>query len=60
MLANIGYDFDKLEEKLSSIEIKAPVVSPEQFYDYDIDGYLSHQHESLLFSVIDEAKKDVC
>lgn len=60
LLSKKGYDTEKLQVKLSRVELKDSFEPIEPLHETDLEGYLQHEHEMLLLTAIEEAKKEVC
>lgn len=59
MLSKKGYNTEKLQVKLNRIELKDSFEPVEPLHETDLEGYLQHEHEMLLLTAIEEAKKEV-
>ena len=59
LLSKKGYDTEKLQVKLSRVELKDSFEPIEPLHETDLEGYLQHEQEMLLLTAIEEAKKEV-
>jgi nuclear pore complex protein Nup93 len=58
-LAGKGYDAEKLSRSLNSINIKTTFEPLEPIAETDIESYLRHEHDMIILTAIEEAKKKV-
>jgi hypothetical protein len=58
-LARQGFDTEKLTQNLSSIDLKTTFEPLESISETDLESYLKHEHELIVLSAIEEAKKEV-
>jgi len=58
LLAPKGFDAEQLQQTLNSIELKATYEPLEPIAETDLEGYLRHEHETLVLTAIEEAKKE--
>ena len=58
-LAGKGVDTDKLNRNLNAINIKTTFEPIQGVEERDIEGYLKHEHELLILTAIEEAKRQV-
>ncbi|KAJ3219762.1 hypothetical protein HDU67_009574 [Dinochytrium kinnereticum] len=56
LLANRGFDADKVSATLSMIDPAATFEPVEGLYDTDIEGYLKLEHEHIIMTAIDESR----
>ena len=56
LLAGRGFDAEKLNQELSSIELKASYEPLEPLGDTDIDDYLRHHHDMIVVTAIEETR----
>jgi hypothetical protein len=59
LLSKKGFDTEKLQVQLSRVELKDTFEPVEPLHETDLEGYLQHEHEMLLLTAIEEAKKEV-
>lgn len=59
LLARQGFDTEKLTQNLSSIDLKTTFEPLESISETDLESYLKHEHELIVLSAIEEAKKEV-
>jgi len=58
LLANRGFDADKLSRNLNRIDIKTNFEPLEPLVETDLDGFLKHEEELIILTTIEEAKKE--
>ncbi|XP_049849579.1 nuclear pore complex protein Nup93-like [Schistocerca gregaria] len=58
LLMKRGYDLERSQRDLNAIDIRSTLESVETCYETDLEGYLQHEHEALLLTAIEEAKKE--
>eukprot|EP00029_Vermamoeba_vermiformis_P006383 TRINITY_DN2483_c0_g1_i2.p1 TRINITY_DN2483_c0_g1~~TRINITY_DN2483_c0_g1_i2.p1 ORF type:complete len:833 (-),score=260.37 TRINITY_DN2483_c0_g1_i2:26-2524(-) len=58
LLARQGFDTEKLTQNLSSIDLKTTFEPLESISETDLESYLKHEHELIVLSAIEEAKKE--
>lgn len=58
-MARQGFDTEKLTQNLSSIDLKTTFEPLESISETDLESYLKHEHELIVLSAIEEAKKEV-
>jgi nuclear pore complex protein Nup93 len=59
LFAKRGFDAEKLQQRLESIDIKATYEPLEQIAETDLDSYLRHEEQLLINAAIEEAKREV-
>lgn len=59
LLATKGFDAEKLAQHLNSINLKTTFEPLEPLSENDLDGYLRHEHDTIILTAIQEAKKEV-
>lgn len=59
LLAGKGFDVEKYRRSLSKIDLKTAFEPLEPLAETDIDGYLKHEHNMIILTAIEEAKKMV-
>eukprot|EP00126_Sphaerothecum_destruens_P000937 Sdes_comp11788_c0_seq1m2852 len=57
LLASKGFDLEKSQQELDSINMKATFEPLDPLADTDVDGYLRHEHEIMVLTSIEESKK---
>lgn len=59
LLASKGINTDELGRGLAEIHVKAAALEPmEQIRSTDVEGFLRNQHEMILLTAIEDAKKE--
>ncbi|KAJ3094527.1 hypothetical protein HDU97_007963 [Phlyctochytrium planicorne] len=56
LLANKGFDADKVSATLSMIDPAATFEPVEGLYDTDIEGYLKQEHDAIMVNAIEESR----
>lgn len=59
MLAQRSFDAEELSREITSMELDAHYQPVQPLGATDIEGYLSHHHDMILVTAIEEAKKSV-
>ena len=59
MLAKKGFDTESMQKSLDAIDFKATAEPLEFLPETDLEGYLESQHIQIIWSSIEEAKKEV-
>eukprot|EP00698_Gefionella_okellyi_P023163 TRINITY_DN7825_c0_g1_i1.p1 TRINITY_DN7825_c0_g1~~TRINITY_DN7825_c0_g1_i1.p1 ORF type:complete len:836 (-),score=197.95 TRINITY_DN7825_c0_g1_i1:20-2527(-) len=57
LLANRGFDADRLTRTLGGIELKASTEPLEPLLETDVAGFLRHHHRMTVLTAIEESKK---
>lgn len=57
LLASHGFDAEKHARQLSAIDLKTTFEPLEPIGDTDVQQFLQHEHEMLIITAIEEAKK---
>ncbi|KAI9145346.1 Nup93/Nic96-domain-containing protein [Paraphysoderma sedebokerense] len=57
LLANRGFDPEQLQQNLNAINLAQTFEPLQPLHDTDIEGFLKHQHETLIVSAIEEGRK---
>jgi nuclear pore complex protein Nup93 len=57
LLANKGFDATRIARALQSIDLKSTFEPLDAIDDTDLDAYLQHQHDLLILTAIEEAKR---
>ncbi len=52
-----SFDAEGLMREVNSMELKAQYAPVERLEGTDIEGYLSHHHDMIILSAIDESRK---
>ncbi|KAI8853098.1 Nup93/Nic96-domain-containing protein [Chytridium lagenaria] len=56
LLANRGFDADRVSAALSMLDPAATFEPVEGLYDTDIEGYLKQEHENMILSAIENSR----
>ena len=59
LLATKGFDAEKLAQNLHAINLKTTFEPLEPLSETDLEGYLRHEHDMIILTAIQEAKKEV-
>jgi nuclear pore complex protein Nup93 len=59
LLSGSGVDAEKLSRNLHAIDLKSTFEPIQTITDTDIDAYLKHEHNLIILTAIEEAKKEV-
>lgn len=59
LFAKSGFDSEKLVNQLGSIDLRATYEPLEPIHETDLEAFLAHEHEMLILTAIEEAKKTV-
>ncbi|KAJ3383827.1 hypothetical protein HDU92_003919 [Lobulomyces angularis] len=57
LLANKGYDAEKVAETLEQIDFAGTFESLNPIQDTDVESYLQHQHEIIVLSAVEDGRK---
>lgn len=57
LLAQAGFDAEKMNRTLASIEVRPTADVPEPLAETDVAGFLRHHHHMVVLGTIEEAKK---